>query len=293
MSEGLGLEQLGTLAAGEAIPLPRAASLMLWSSAYRRGDIGPDDAIDAALGAGHRRQHHTVRALPAQQPGAVAGAPAEPRGAGAQSRPAIADLFDWVTHLKQLQNARLALVLPVPGRVQGLFPPPTAINAALAAEQAITVSAQGRADHTLIPSTGTVDESIAVTWQVHPSDGRMVPPPVTASGAREELLRALRSAARSTVELDLVPEEQIAAAAVPQTWSMVAPPRHVEPSSMHLLVLASRVLLLTDDELSRTGSLTPPPGSIDPEAPRLALLRQLHDASRSALADVVTRLSAL
>src|SRR5690625_2531493 len=108
--------------AQDLLALPRAAVLMLWAAAYLRGDAGPDDAAELSLGVGH----HAVG------------------GAGE-------DLFDWMTGLRRLPLAQLRLVLPRPGRIAGLVGPPSALPAAIEAEQAVVVTAAGIADHTLVP----------------------------------------------------------------------------------------------------------------------------------------------
>ena len=71
----------------DLVALPRAAVLMLWTSAYLRGDLGPDDAARMSFGVGR----------------------SGPSGQGT-------DLFDWMTSLKRLPLAQLRLVLPVPGQ---------------------------------------------------------------------------------------------------------------------------------------------------------------------------------
>src|SRR5699024_5888316 len=94
----------------DLVALPRAAVLMLWSAAYLRGDLGPDDAAQMSYGVGR----------------------SGPSGEGE-------DLFEWMTGLRRLPLAQLRLVLPVPGRLAGLVGPPAAIGPALEAEQAIVV----------------------------------------------------------------------------------------------------------------------------------------------------------
>src|SRR5699024_5946602 len=81
---------------------------MLWAAAYLRGDAGPDDAAELSLGVGH----HAV---------------------GGEGE----DLFDWMTGLRRLPLAQLRLVLPRPGRIAGLVGPPSALPAAVEAEQGV------------------------------------------------------------------------------------------------------------------------------------------------------------
>lgn len=79
----------------DLVALPRTAVLLLWSAAYLRGDLGPDDAAELAYGADRSR-------------------PA----------PGGEDLFDWMTSLRRLPLAAPRLVLPQPGRIAGLVGPP-------------------------------------------------------------------------------------------------------------------------------------------------------------------------
>ena len=249
----------------DLVALPRAAVLMLWSAAYLRGDLGPDDAAQMSYGVGR----------------------SGPSGEGE-------DLFDWMTGLRRLPLAQLRLVLPVPGRLAGLVGPPAAIGPALEAEQAIVVTAAGIADHTLIPVVTPVRHDgrtvSAVTWLKVPAPvGAQVPPTASAGSAREELLHALRRTAGGSVDLDLVPEEPVEPARIPDTWISTALPRHLEPSAAHLLVLASRTLLLTRAEIEEGHGHTV---HLAEALTRRGLLDELHDAARGALVEAVERLVA-
>src|SRR5690625_6306556 len=53
--------------------------------------------------------------------------------------------------LLRQQHAQLRQDLHRPGRIAGLVGPPTALPAAIEAEQAVVVTAAGIADHTLVP----------------------------------------------------------------------------------------------------------------------------------------------
>ena len=187
------------------------------------------------------------------------------------------DLFDWMTAVR-----RLPLVA-----------------AALAAEQALVVTAGGIADSTLIPAAETIgspgEEGLVVRWASHPAPpGAPMPPPPT-DGARSRFLRALQQAARSTARLDLVPDEPIPLAHLPEGWTAIALPPRADPQAGHLLLLAARTLLLSGAELgaadpvdsARTGT----PG-LAAQTSRTALLRELRDAAREALVDAVGTLSA-
>ena len=244
----------------ELVALPRAAVLMLWTAAYLRGDLGPDDAAQMSYGVGRS-------------------------GASGEGE----DLFTWMTQLRRLPLAQLRLVLPAPGRIAGLVGPPAAIGPAIDAEQAVVVTGAGIADHTLIPVPSQLADgnrpAHAVSWLKVPAPaGAQVPPPTGAGGAREELLHALRRAAEGSVELDLVPEEPVEPARIPPTWISTALPRHLEASSAHLLVLASRTLLLTRGEIEEGHGHTV---HLAEALARRGLLDELHDAARGALVEVV------
>lgn len=249
----------------DLVPLPRAAVLMLWTAAYLRGDMGPDDAAQLSHGVGR----------------------SGPSGHGE-------DLFSWMSALRRLPLAQLRLVLPVPGRLAGLVGPPAAIGQALEAGQAIVVTAAGIADHTLVPEVTAVEvegrAAHAVTWHRHPAPlGAHLPPAAHGTGAREQLLRALQRAATGSIELDLVPEEPVPPARIPHTWISTALPRHVDAQSAQLLVLASRTLLLTSAEIEEGHGHTV---HLAEALARRGLLDELQEAAREALVEAVERITA-
>jgi len=255
----------GADAGRDLVALPRAAVLLLWTAAYLRGDLGPDDAARMSHGVGR----------------------SGPSGEGT-------DLFDWMTALRRLPLAQLRLVLPAPGRLAGLVGPPAALPPALEAEQAIVVTAAGIADHTLVPVLAAAEfegrEATAVTWARFDAPlGAQVPPAPRSGSAREELLRALRRTAEGSVDLDLVPEEPVEQARIPATWISTALPRHVEASAAHLLVLAARTLLLTRAEIEEGHGHTV---DLSEALARRGLLDELHEAARSALVEAVERIVA-
>ena len=246
-------------------PLPRAAVLMLWTSAYLRGDMGPDDAAEMSHGVGR----------------------SGPAGDGE-------DLFAWMTGLRRLPLAQMRLVLPVPGRIAGLVGPPAAIPAAIEAEQAVVVTAAGIADHTLVPLITPVEHPSGavhgVSWsRLEAPIGTHVAPPATSGHAREELLLALRRVAEGSIDLDLVPDEPVEPARIPPTWISTALPRHLDERSAHLLVLASRTLLLTRSEIDEGHGHTI---HLAEALARRGLLDELHDAARTALVEAVERVVA-
>ncbi|MGP9536965.1 hypothetical protein ACT3SP_03090 [Brachybacterium sp. AOP43-C2-M15] len=249
----------------DLVALPRAAVLMLWTSAYLHGDMGPDDAAQMSFGVGR----------------------SGPSGQGE-------DLYAWMTGLRRLPLAQLRLVLPVPGRLAGLVGPPSVIGPALEAEQAVVVTGAGIADHTLVPVITPVEHEgrpvSAVTWLRESAPvGAQVPPPASSGSAREELLHALRRAAEGSVELDLVPDEPIEPARIPPTWISTALPRHVDRAAAHLLVLAARTLLLTRTEIDGGHGHTI---HLAEALTRRGLLDELHEAARSALVEAVERIVA-
>lgn len=265
----------------DLVALPRAVVLMLWAAAYLRGDVGPDDAAELSYGAGR-----------AGRAGRGSGGLRSGRAAdGTAGADAGVDLFDWLTGLRRLPLVQLRLALPVPGRITGLVGPPEAIAAALAQEQAIVVTAAGIADHTLVPGTEhleTPEGSVQmIAWERYDAlRGAHLPPAASSGTAREELLRALRRAATSSVDLDLVPEEPVAPSRIPATWTATGLPRHVTAQDTQLLVLASRILLLTQEELVSEQMRTV---GLSDELARRRLLEELRDAAREALVETVER----
>lgn len=242
----------------DLVPLPRAAALLLWTSAYLRGDIGPDDAQDIAFGTGHRQS-----SLPGQ------------------------DVYDWMTSLRRLPLVQAQLVLPRPGRIAGLTGPPEAMAAALDAEQAVVVSAAGLAQHTLVPeiSGGHGDGSrrVDVRWRLIPGTGQSIMPRPTSGSARADFLEVLRRAADSAVHIDLVPDEPVPEASLPPSWTAVGMPRHLAGPQRHLLALSARTLLLTLSALAEDDDRP----SAQAQA-RTVLLQEIEDAARAALVDIVT-----
>lgn len=268
------LTALGDLAHPDPIPLPHAASLVLWTGAYLRGDIGPDDAIDAATGSGHR--------APVAEPIDRA----DTRRDHSQSR--TVDVFEWMTHLRKLESPQISVVLPAAGRIQGLIPPPTAIQAALGAQQAVVVSSGHRADHTLVPSNIAHGSRSHTVWTLHPSTGVPIAPRASGHNAREELMRELHKAAESTIHLDIVPEEPVAPTRIPASWSTVALPRYVKVSEIQMMTLASRLWLLCSAELASAENFDGPRMSGGDDEQRAHLLRSLRDVAREALAEIVS-----
>lgn len=250
----------------EPLLLPRAASLMLWAAACHRGDIGPDDAAALALGA--RRT-----------------------GVDAEGE----DLFDWLTALRRLPLPQLRLLLPRPGRIAGLVGPPSAVAEAISAGQAVLVAAADLADHTLVPhereELGIGPDGEAgpvVQWRRHPAPpGRSVLP---ADGTgREQLLRALRRAASSSLDWDLVPEEPVEDARAPHGWAPTLLPDHLEPTLVSQLTLAARTLILVEDELVAGN---PQAVILAEKDLRRDMLEEMRDAAAAALIDSTDRAAA-
>lgn len=253
------------------VPVPQVVALSLWTASYLRGECGPDDAAQAARGVGHRPVEHLGT-----------------------------DLFAWMTEVRRLPMPTVRAVLPEPGRIAGPIGPPTAITAALEAGQALVVAAAGLGEHTFIPRTEVIGSegarSVVFRWEVVPGTGQSVPPPVVGGAMREQFLRALQRAASSSLHLDLVPEEAIAAAHLPPDWTVIHPPRGMDPQAVHLLILAARTVLLADAELeelsdptdtARTGAV-----GLHAQSARHEVLRELRDAARGALLEVCAAASA-
>lgn len=189
------------------------------------------------------------------------------------------DLFGWLTDLRQLPLVQLRLALPVPGRIAGLVGPPAAVQAALQAGQALVVTAAGIADHTLVPESER--------WARFPAPiGAQLPPPVSSGTAREQLLHALRDAARTSADLDLVPEEPIAPGTLPEGWIHAEPPRRLSAADAHLLELAGRLLVLSAQEIDAGPAQA---RALAEEQARRRVLEQLRDAAREALIETVER----
>ena len=251
---------MSAAARAQHLALPRAAALMMHAASYLRGDAGPDDVTQLSLGSG--RDRHGAEGV---------------------------ELFDWLTSLRRIPLLHLRLVLPLPGRIAGLVGPPEAVAAALACEQAVVVTAAGLPDHTLVPEVtpvSSVDGPIGlVDWMHYPAPrGASLPPTPSSGTAREQLLRVMQASARSTVDLDLVPDEPIPADELPLSWIRAVPPRHLSASDAHLLELAGRVLVLTGNEL--TAGSPHARGLADDQA-RRTILEQLRDAAREALIETV------
>lgn len=250
--------------ARDLVALPRAAVLMLWTAAYLRGDIGPDDAAELSLGVGH----HAV---------------------GGEGE----DLFDWMTGLRRLPLAQLRLVLPRPGRIAGLVGPPDALPAAIEAEQAVVATAAGIADHTLIPRVAAVSDrtrrGFSVSWTRFDAPLGKHVAPAGAGGAREQLLQSLRRAADGSIDLDLVPDEPVEPARIPPAWTATPVPRHVDAGDAHLLVLSARTLLLSRTEIEEDSAHTTGLGEA---LARRGLLDELQDDSAAALIEAIERIAA-
>src|SRR5699024_2604261 len=80
-------------------------------------------------------------------------------------------------------------VLPRPGRTAALVGPPSALPAAIEAEQAVVVTAAGIADHTLVPEIEPVADrgrrGFEVSWSRFDAPLGQHVAPAAAGGARE------------------------------------------------------------------------------------------------------------
>lgn len=258
--------------AAPPLALPLAVSLALHGNTALASGQDPAAAVTAALGS---------------VPGRLVEHAGEP-------------LTDWLARVAALPLAHLRPVLPVPGRIAGLAGGAPTITAALAAGQAIVVTAGGIHEHTLVPELedqgrAADSEGMRIRWRVLLPQTPTTPgappawtptlPPSGAStaGARTELLAALRRAATGSTQLDLVPEEPLSSAEVPWGWTLTHPPRGLAAPALHLLELASRTLALTDNALAAEPAGT----SLAAQDARSRVLRELHDAARTAVVDTV------
>lgn len=254
---------------GDRIALPRATALALWAASFLRGESAPDDALAAAHGTGDRHEEHLGE-----------------------------DLFDWLVSLRNLPLGSVRPVLPLPGRIAGLIGPPPAVVAALEAEQALIVTAGGIGVSTLVPAVQEIGSDgavgIVVRWESFAAPQGAPMPPSPTAGGRERLLGALRAAARSTERLDLVPDAPVPLTHLPSAWTAVDMPPGAPAPQAQLLHVAAHTMLLAAQEIehldpiltARTG--TP---ALSAQTSREALLRELHDAAREAVVDIVGSLT--
>jgi hypothetical protein len=247
-----------------SVPLPRAAALALWGAEYLAGRESPDDAA------------------------ARVSARTEQTGE---------DPFEVLVGLRDVDSPSLRLLLPVPGRLEGLVGPPATNDAALAAGQAVLVTSGPLADRLLVPTTlvhgpeegaDEADRTVAVAWQTHPTDSRAVPSGVPAAEARRRLQQVMTSAAGTVQDLGLVPEDFTQLDALPDDWARTSLPRSVDVPTGDYLLLAAEVLLLARTALAGADE---PAGGAGAGAwalgQREQIMRELADAARTALTATV------
>lgn len=227
------------------LPLPRVGAVALWGGEYLAGRIGPDDALSHARG---EAEHHG------------------------------ADLFDLLVDVRRAGSGELRTVLPAPGRPAGLIGPPEANRAAFEAGQALVASTRGLPLATAVPAVtvhGTEDDHLVrVRWQRFPAPpGRMLPGPLPARLAHEDLLRAMAEAAATARDLDLVPEDFRGPDTLPDGWDLVPLPGSWSDVAATRLDLAATVLLLARHGAGEAAT---------PD--RLTLLHRLGDTARESLA---------
>ncbi|NHC45403.1 hypothetical protein [Motilibacter aurantiacus] len=164
------------------LELPRSARLAAWGGAVLRGEVSPDDAVDAVVGEDTR---HVVLGLP---------------GADGEVGLALA-----LGLLRVERATGLTLALPVPGDPRGLAGPPAFTAAAVEAGEAVVSagSPDGTA-HGLVPEVLALGSSgTLVRWHAQPA--RPVPfgsaPSLREADA--ELTVALREATEELVRLDV------------------------------------------------------------------------------------------
>lgn len=246
-----------------SVPLPRSAALALWGAEYLLGRVAPDDAA-AKVAAG------------TEQTGE--------------------DPFELIVALRDVAAPGLRLLLPVPGRLEGLVGPPAANDAALIAGQCVLVTSGPLADHLLVPSTvvhgpengegDEADRSAAVSWEHHAASARPVPAGVPAAEARRQLQQVMTQAAGTVQELGLVPEDFAQLDALPEDWIRTPLPRSVDVPTGDYLLVAAEVLLLARSALADSAEPASGAGAWA-LGQREQVMRDLADAARTALTATV------
>lgn len=250
-----------------SVPLPRAAGFALWSAEYLCGREAPDDAAG-------RIAAHT------EQTGA--------------------DPFELLVSLRDVERPGLRLLLPLPGRLEGLVGPPAANEAALAAEQAVLATSGPLSDHLLVPTVtvhgpdaGTVaddgaDRAVRVAWERHPTAARPVPGGSPEAEARLRLQQVMTAAAGTVQDLGLVPEDFAQVDSLPDDWARTPLPRSVDVPTGDYLLLTAEVLLLARTALADSAEATGDAGAgAWALGKREQVMRELADAARSALTATV------
>ncbi len=265
-----------------ALPLPRAAALLLWAVQVLHARIGPDELAPLVGG------QESFGADGERSSADGAGPSADGIAPSADEDPRLVHLDEWVMQLRRLPAAQVHLLLPRPGRIAGLVGPPPAVRAALASEQALLVSVAGIADHTLVPAIPerlSPEQPLAVQWMRYRAPlGAHVPPLVRGGNAREAFLRALQRAARTSIDLDLVPDEPVPVDLIPEEWVDCPAPDLLPASILHILELASRTALLARTELSTGSAHTV---SAAQSQQRHRILQELEEAALAAIISVI------
>jgi len=154
------------------VPLPRSASLALWTGACLRGSVGPDDA--AAAIRGEDPQHLVV---------------------GWPEHPEPFDLTRLPAAIAALREPTVRLALPAPGDPLGLAGPPAFNAEAVDAGEAVLVVSLGAA-YGLVPE----EDARTVLWRCHPAQ---VPPLLDPGEASRTLRQVLITATAELVRLDV------------------------------------------------------------------------------------------
>ena len=182
------------------------------------------------------------------------------------------DLSAWLMELQLMDRPVVNLLLPAPGRIAGLVGPPAAITAALAAGQALVAADGATAQHTLTAHRQDPHHRTLVVERFAAPPARRVPPQ-RLDGARERLFHALDAAARRAHHLDLVPDEPVPDALVPEGWMLIEPHAGLTDPFTHVARIAGRTYLQAEQLLGEN--------SLSDQ--HRALLTNLADASRDAL----------
>ncbi|MDK7741118.1 hypothetical protein [Helcobacillus massiliensis] len=229
-----------------AIPVPRLAVLSSWAHGLLRGRLCADGLLDQLDG-----------------PEFFFAPPFDPAA--------------WLLDLQLMHRPIVNLVLPQPGRIAGLIGPPPAIAAALGTGQALVVADGPLAHHTLTVHRQDPHHRTLVVDRHNAPPNRPVTPQRT-DGAREHLFRCLQDAADRAQRLDIVLEEPVGPAELPDDWFLMEPHPGIDAGHVETARIAGRAAVQCERLLEDP----------DLDTARRELVRDLHDAARSALSAVLS-----
>ncbi|WP_110183377.1 hypothetical protein [Nocardioides solisilvae] len=235
-------------------PLPEAAALAWWGTAWLRGEAVTDLVLDALAADG------TLHAV----------APGDGRD-GQGTHDGAGTLLDLLVQLRRRGATSLGLALPADGDPLGLGGPPSFNLAALEAGQAVVAADAG---------LGAVPQVVgeSVTWQLFPAARRSVP---DVGEADRELRGTVLAVADDLAELDVARWRPELADAVMELRRLPAldPPPGVPERCVSLAARAVQALAVVELAGEDHGS----PVSASEMARREGALAPLDRAARRAL----------